>query len=67
MKMLYNNFSSIYQLYTLSFVKNGILYIKPTLTADRFNASFLTKGVLNLTKEGCNVNYEGWNCVMYTI
>jgi len=47
-----------------SFVKNGILYIKPTLTADRFNESFLTSGVLNLTKEGCNVNYEGWNCVM---
>ena len=38
-----------------SYVKNGILYIKPTLTADRFGEQFLFNGTLDLNKEGCNV------------
>jgi len=37
-----------------SWVANGMLHIKPTFTADRFNESFLYNGTLNLLKEGCN-------------
>ena len=48
-----------------SFVRNGNLFIKPTLTSDRFGESFLYNGVLDLNKEGCNVNNEG-GCVVYT-
>ena len=47
-----------------SFVRNGNLFIKPTLTSDRFGESFLYNGVLDLNKEGCNVNNEG-GCVVY--
>ena len=35
-----------------------MLKIKPTLTADRFNESFLYNGILDLTNEGCNYGYE---------
>ncbi|XP_057370125.1 beta-1,3-glucan-binding protein-like isoform X1 [Daphnia carinata] len=37
-----------------SYVKDGILHIVPTFTADRFSESFLYNGTLNLTAEGCN-------------
>ena len=39
------------------------LYIKPTLTATRFGESFLYNGVLDLNKEGCNLNIDG-GCVV---
>ncbi|EFX89068.1 hypothetical protein DAPPUDRAFT_28775, partial [Daphnia pulex] len=39
--------------------RNGVLYIKPTLTADRFGEDFLYNGTLDMWKEGCNVNYNG--------
>ena len=47
----------------ISFVKGGNLYIKPTLTATRFGESFLYNGVLDLNKEGCNLNIDG-GCVV---
>lgn len=40
-----------------SYVKNGVLHIKPTFTADRFGQDFLYNGTLDLWPEGCNVNY----------
>ncbi len=61
--LYYHNFIHI-KLIIISYVKNGVLYIKPTLTADRFGESFLTTGPLDLTNEGCNLNIEGWNCKM---
>jgi len=49
-----------------SYVKNGILHIKPTLTADRFKKGFLTGGVLDLTDEGCDPSTDdGKQCIMY--
>lgn len=42
-----------------SYVRDGILYIKPTLTADRFSEDFLYNGVLDLYAEGCNVDIDG--------
>ena len=39
-----------------SFVKNGVLHIKPTLTKDTFSEQFLTKGVLDLW--GMNGPYQ---------
>ncbi|XP_046456406.1 beta-1,3-glucan-binding protein-like [Daphnia pulex] len=42
-----------------SYVRDGILYIKPTLTADRFDEDFLYNGELDLNQEGCNVDWEG--------
>nr|ACI32832.1 beta-1,3-glucanase [Anthocharis cardamines] len=33
---------------TNSYTRNGILYIKPTLTSDQFGEGFLTSGVLNV-------------------
>lgn len=47
-----------------SYVRDGILFIRPTLTADRFGENFLYNGTLDLRKEGCNVNYNG-GCVAY--
>ncbi len=41
-----------------SYVKNGVLFIKPTLTADRFNNNFLYTGTLDLNREGCNLNLD---------
>lgn len=41
-----------------SYVKDGVLFIKPTLTADRFGNDFLYTGTLDLNKEGCNINWE---------
>lgn len=43
----------------ISYVRNGILYIKPTLTADRYGEDFLYNGVLDLNQDGCNVNIDG--------
>lgn len=42
----------------ISYVKDGVLFIKPTLTADRFNNNFLYTGTLDLNKEGCNLNID---------
>ena len=47
-----------------SYVRNGVLYIKPTLTADQYGNDFLYNGVLDLTKEGCNLNIGGNDCLM---
>lgn len=41
-----------------SYVKDGKLFIKPTLTANRFSNDFLYHGSLNLGKEGCNFNVD---------
>lgn len=49
-----------------SYVKNGVLFIKPTLTADRFGNDFLYTGTLDLNKEGCNVNWDN-GCFVYHI
>jgi len=40
-----------------SYVRDGVLYLKPTLTADRYGEDFLYNGTLDLWDEGCNVNY----------
>ncbi len=45
-----------------SFVRNGMLYIKPTLTADRYGDDFLQSGRLDLFKEGCDSERE--TCVV---
>ncbi|KAK4020527.1 hypothetical protein OUZ56_002493 [Daphnia magna] len=45
-----------------SYVRDGVLHIRPTLTADRFGQDFLYNGTLDLWPEGCNVNYNG-GCV----
>ncbi len=45
-------------------MRDGILYIKPTLTADRFDEDFLYNGELDLNQEGCNVDWEG-GCYVY--
>ena len=37
-----------------SYVRDGILYIKPTLTVDRFGEDLLYNGVLDLNQEGSN-------------
>ena len=37
-------------------VRDGVLYIKPTLTADRLSKDFLYNGELDLNQGGCNVN-----------
>lgn len=39
---------------TNSFVKNGVLYLKPTLTNDSFYDSFLTSGTLDLWGSGAD-------------
>lgn len=55
----------IFYLCLFSYVKNGILHIKPTLTADRFKKGFLNGGVLDLTDEGCNpAAADGNQCVV---
>ena len=36
-----------------SYVKDGVLYIKPTLTADEYGEEFLYNGFLDLAQEGC--------------
>ena len=46
-----------------SYAKGGNLFIKPTLTADRFSEDFLYNGVLDLNQEGCNVDIDG-GCVV---
>ena len=47
-----------------SYVRDGVLHIRPTLTADRFGEDFLYNGTLDLWPEGCNINYNG-GCVAY--
>lgn len=54
-----NEFQYYHNLTENSYVRDGILYIKPTLTADRFGEDFLYNGVLDLNQEGCNVDWEG--------
>ena len=44
-----------YLFFDKSYVKNGILHIKPTLTADRYGKEFLSKGTLDLSDEGCTM------------
>ena len=48
-----------------SYVRDGILYIVPTLTADEYGEDFLYNGQLDLRPEGCNdeMNIDG-GCVM---
>ena len=53
-------------MFFFSFVRNGNLFIKPTLTSDRFGEPFLYNGVLDLNKEGCNLNVDG-GCVVYLL
>lgn len=48
----------------ISFVRDGVLFIKPTLTSHRFSNDFLYNGVLNLNKEGCNIPWEN-GCYVY--
>jgi len=50
-------------LFGKSYARDGLLYIKPTLTADRFDEEFLYNGVLDLNDEGCNINWDG-GCVV---
>ena len=48
-----------------SYVKDGLLYIKPTLTADEYGNDFLYDGQLSLWEDGCR---DEWNidngCIM---
>jgi len=44
-----------------SYVKDGVLYLKPSLTADEYGEDFLNSGSLNLWDEGCqdSMNIDG--------
>ncbi|XP_046556130.1 beta-1,3-glucan-binding protein-like [Haliotis rubra] len=57
--------SGQFQMYTPdianTFIRNGILYIKPTFTADKFGEQFLHSGRLNLTKQWGSCTYSGHN------
>ncbi|XP_046644146.1 beta-1,3-glucan-binding protein-like [Daphnia pulicaria] len=46
-----------------SFIKDGKLFIKPTLTTERFGEKFLHNGKYNLKREGCNLAVDG-GCVL---
>lgn len=46
-----------------SYVRDGNLFIKPTFTADRYGPEFLYNGTIDLTLEGCNVNWGG-GCIV---
>ena len=50
---------------TNSYVKNGLLYILPTLTADQYGEQFIYDGSIDLTGEGCmdDMNIEN-GCMM---
>ncbi|XP_070189819.1 beta-1,3-glucan-binding protein-like isoform X1 [Littorina saxatilis] len=58
-----------FQIYTPdklnSYVKNGVLYIRPTLTADRFGADIFTHGVLDLPAlyGRCSGDWKGNKCL----
>ena len=43
---------------------DGILHIRPTLTADRFGEDFLYDGVLDLGSEGCNDKLHPADCIV---
>ncbi len=58
-KFIFSLFKLIYYSSLQSYTQNGVLYIKPTLTADRFGEDFLYNGVLDLNAEGCNINIDG--------
>ncbi|XP_059351568.1 beta-1,3-glucan-binding protein-like [Daphnia carinata] len=45
------------------YVRDGNLFIKPTFTADRYGPEFLYNGTIDLTLEGCNVNWGG-GCIV---
>lgn len=45
-----------------SFVRDGSLYLKPTLTADTYGEYFLTDGTLDLWGERCTCNRENSGC-----
>jgi hypothetical protein len=44
-----------------SYIKDGVLYMKPSLTADEYGEDFLYDGSLNLWDEGCqdSMNIDG--------
>ena len=48
-----------------SYVRDGVLYLIPTLTADEFGEDFLYNGFIDLTEEGCTdeMNIDG-GCYM---
>ena len=48
-----------------SYVRDGLLYIVPTFTADEYGENFLYNGQLNLWDQGCNneMNIDG-GCMM---
>ena len=48
-----------------SYVENGILFIKPTLTVDRYIEEFLKSGYLDLIEEGCDPRAADKRCVLY--
>ena len=45
-----------------SFVRDGSLYLKPTLTQDTYGEEFLTSGTLDLWDERCTSNRENIGC-----
>ncbi len=47
-----------------SYVENGVLYIKPTLTVDRYGNDFLKNGYLDLIEEGCDPKVVDKQCIM---
>lgn len=48
-----------------SFVRDGLLYINPSLTADEYGEDFIYSGEINLWDEGCTdeMNIDG-GCIM---
>jgi len=46
-------------------VENGILFIKPTLTVDRYGDNFLKNGYLDLIEEGCDPKVADQRCILY--
>lgn len=45
-----------------SFVRDGSLYLKPTLTQDTFGEEFLKSGILDLWPDGCTSHRENLGC-----
>ena len=59
----------IHNLCGCSFVRDGVLHIRPTLTAERFGDDFLYNGTLDLRSKGCNIpwlnKFQLNGCVAY--
>lgn len=47
-----------------SFIRDGALYLKPTLTTDTYGEGFLTSGTLDLWSERCTSHKDNYGCYL---